>query len=79
MTKLFATGVTGYVGGDAIYVIAQAHPEYEITVLVRDKEKGAKLAAVHPNFRIVYGDLDDPDLVEEEASKADIIARTFTT
>ncbi|KIM94012.1 hypothetical protein OIDMADRAFT_35073 [Oidiodendron maius Zn] len=73
MTKIFATGVTGYLGGDAIYAILKAHPEYEVTCLVRDEGKSVKVAAAHPQIRIVHGDLNDLKLVEEEAAQADIV------
>jgi N-acetyl-gamma-glutamylphosphate reductase len=75
MAKIFATGITGYIGGDAIYAIVTAHPEYEVSALVRDKEKGAEVVKAHPNIRIVHGELEDSELLEEEASKADIILR----
>lgn len=73
MTKLFLTGVTGYIGGDALYAIANAHPEYEIVALVRNSDKGAKVAAQYPKIRLVYGDLDSVDLLEKEAKEADIV------
>ncbi|KAK4982202.1 hypothetical protein LTR50_007807 [Elasticomyces elasticus] len=73
MTKLFATGCTGYIGGDALYAIAHAHPEYDITCLVRNSDKGAVIAAEYPKIRLVYGDLDSSELLEEEARKADVV------
>jgi N-acetyl-gamma-glutamylphosphate reductase len=73
MTKIFATGVTGYIGGDAIHAIAKAHPEYEITCLVRNSDKGALVAKDFPKIKLVYGDLDKVDLIEEESKKADIV------
>lgn len=73
MTKLFVTGVTGYIGGDAFYAIANAHPEYEITCLVRNSDKGALVAKDYPKVKLVYGDLDSSDLIEEESKKADIV------
>lgn len=75
MTKLFITGATGYIGGDALYAITQAHPEYEITALVRDSSKGAQVVRDHPRIRLVYGDLDSGELLEEEARKADVVGR----
>jgi N-acetyl-gamma-glutamylphosphate reductase len=77
MTKIFVTGVTGYIGGDALYEIAQAHPDYEITALVRNSDKGAKVAKVYPRIRLVYGDLDSADLIATEAQKADIVLREY--
>lgn len=73
MTKLFVTGVTGYIGGDALYAIIQAHPEYDITALVRNSDKGALVAKVYPKIKLVYGDLDSADLLVEESAKADIV------
>ncbi|KAL2147429.1 hypothetical protein VTI28DRAFT_9328 [Corynascus sepedonium] len=71
--KIFATGVTGYIGGDAVYAILEAHPEYEISCLVRDEAKGALVSEAQPSLRIVHGDLDDVDLLEEEAANTDIV------
>jgi hypothetical protein len=44
-------------------------------VLVRNSDKGALVAADYPKIRLVYGDLDSADVLEEEASKADIVLR----
>ncbi|KAF2434729.1 nucleoside-diphosphate-sugar epimerase [Tothia fuscella] len=74
MVKIFVIGATGYIGGDALFVIAEKHPEYEFTALVRNSEKGALVAARYPKIRLVYGDLDSSDLLTEEAEKADIVA-----
>lgn len=41
----YRTGATGYIGGDALYVIAQAHPEYELTCLVRNSDKGVSFTS----------------------------------
>jgi uncharacterized protein YbjT (DUF2867 family) len=67
------TGATGYVGGDALYAIVKAHPEYEITALVRNSDKGAQVAVDYPKVKLVYGDLDSTDLLEEESKKADVV------
>lgn len=77
MTKIFVTGVTGYIGGDAIYAVTHAHPEYEITCLVRNSDKGAVVVQDYPSFKLVYGDLDSADLIEEEAKKADIVLSSY--
>lgn len=75
MTKVFVTGVTGYIGGDAIYEIANAHPEYQVTCLVRNSDKAASVAKDYASFKFVYGDLDSVELLEEESKKADIVLR----
>lgn len=71
-----STGATGYIGGDALFALVEAHPDWEYTCLVRNPDKGAKVAAIYPKVRLVYGTLDSTDLLEEEAGKADIVYRT---
>ena len=70
-----STGASGYIGGDALYEVAHAHPEYEISCLVRNSDKGALIASQYPKVRLVYGDLDNSEILEEEAKKADIVLR----
>jgi uncharacterized protein YbjT (DUF2867 family) len=70
-----STGATGYIGGDALYALHEAHPEYEYSALVRDSDKGAPVAAAFPKIRLVYGTLDDASILEEEAARADIVLR----
>lgn len=67
--------ITGYIGGDALYALNQSHPEYEITALVRNTDKGAKIAQQYPKVQLVYGDLDSEDVIEAEAGKADVVCR----
>jgi hypothetical protein len=69
------TGATGYIGGDALYTLVKAHPDWEISALVRSKEKGNMVTSQHPSVRLVHGDLDSAQLLEEEAAKADIVFR----
>lgn len=71
------TGATGYIGGDALVEIVKAHPEWEITCSVRNSDKGAKVAAEFPRVKLVYGDLDATEMIEEECSKADIVYSEF--
>lgn len=75
MAKLFVTGATGYIGGDALFAIASAHPEYEITALVRNSDKGVQVAKEYAKVKLVYGDLDNVELLEDEAKKADVVCR----
>lgn len=75
--KIFITGATGYIAGDALYVLNKAHPEYEYTALVRSQEKADKVRAAYPKINIVLGGLDDSSLLEEEAAKADVVLRRF--
>ena len=66
-------GATGYIGGDALYALVHSHPEYEIACLVRNSDKGAQVASQYGKVRLVYGSLDDGDILGEEAKKADIV------
>lgn len=59
-----------------MYTIVEKHPDWEITCLVRNSSKGAKVASQYARIKLVYGDLDSTDLIEEEANKADIVYRT---
>jgi len=70
--KIFMTGATGYIGGTiARRLLDDGH---EIRGLVRDAEKGAKLAVfgVDP----VIGGLDDAAILAAEARRADAVVNT---
>ncbi|KAF2772954.1 NAD(P)-binding protein [Teratosphaeria nubilosa] len=71
--KVFITGITGYIAGDATFDLYQKHPEYEYAALVRSQEKAETVRKAYPSIRIVLGSLDDSNILTEEASKADIV------
>lgn len=60
-----------------MYTIIHAHPEYEITALVRNSDKGAQIASQYPKVKLVYGDLDSSELLEKESQKADVVCREY--
>ncbi|KAI2771280.1 NAD(P)-binding protein [Daldinia loculata] len=74
--KIFLTGATGYIGGDILYQLNKVHPDYEYTLLVRNEERAKPVAAAYPKARIVYGTLDDAEVIEKEAAAADIVVHT---
>ncbi|TEA15276.1 Uncharacterized protein C8034_v002697 [Colletotrichum sidae] len=74
--KIFLTGATGCIGGDALYQIHQKHPEYEYALLIRTEDKAKKVLEQYPKARIVLGGLDDSDTLEREASWADVVIHT---
>ncbi|KAB8298120.1 hypothetical protein EYC80_001878 [Monilinia laxa] len=74
--KVFITGVTGYTGGDALYEFYNTRPDWEYTVLVRNSDRAAPVAAAFPKVRFAYATLDDAAIIEEEAAKADIVLHT---
>lgn len=70
---MYRTGATGYIGGDGFYTIATAHPDWQLSILVRSKEKAAQVTTKYPEVRIVHGDLDSVDIIAEEVKNADIV------
>ncbi|KAJ5528237.1 hypothetical protein N7513_012396 [Penicillium frequentans] len=73
MTKIFLTGVTGYIAGDALATLVSKHPNFSYSALVRSTDKAEQIKAQYPNIRIVLGDLDDSALLEQESAAADIV------
>lgn len=65
----------GFIGGDALYTLTRAHPEFSYTLLVRNEERGRQVLASYPSVRLVYGDLNNEDLIAREAAAADIVIR----
>lgn len=59
-------------------MLQTAHPKYEFTVLLRNKEKADQVVNAYPKVRVVLGDLDSSALLEEEAHKADVVVRKLT-
>ncbi|OHW93262.1 nucleoside-diphosphate-sugar epimerase [Colletotrichum incanum] len=74
--KIFLTGVTGYIGGDAFYALYEKYPEYEYSLLVRNDERAAPVREAYPKVRIVIGTLHDADIIEKEAAAADVVVHT---
>lgn len=75
--KIFLTGATGYIGGDALFLLSQQHPDAEFSLLVRSEDKAKKVQAQYPNARIVLGGLDDSKAIRQEAAWADIVIRMY--
>ncbi|KAL1879954.1 hypothetical protein VTK73DRAFT_6534 [Phialemonium thermophilum] len=74
--KIFLTGVTGYIGGDAFYALQKAHPDFDYTLLVRNEARGKLVKEKYPNVRLVYGTLDDAHVISKAAAAADIVVHT---
>ena len=74
-TKVFLTGITGYIGGDAFYYIQQNHRDIEFSALIRTEDKARKVQEQYPNVRVVIGELDDSDKLAKEAAWADVVLR----
>ncbi|KAI4920708.1 uncharacterized protein J4E92_008352 [Alternaria infectoria] len=74
MVKIFAIGVTGWVGNASARAIAAAHPDYEWTVLLRSQTKEESVKQFLPQgTRFVIGDFDSHDVISSAAATADIV------
>lgn len=71
--------VTGFIGGTAYAHIAEAHPDFDITLLVRNEQKAEPIRARYPKARFVFGSLDDAEVLEKAAADADIVVRKKPT
>ncbi|KAM5349931.1 hypothetical protein ACJ41O_006436 [Fusarium nematophilum] len=74
--KVFITGATGFIGGDAFYALYEAEPGWVYTLLARSEEKGKEIQAKYPGVKVVVGSLDDSQVIERAASEADIVIHT---
>ena len=70
---VYSTGTTGYIGGTVLDTIVTKHPEYEITVLLRNVP--SDFASRYPKVSIVRGDYDNIDIIADTASNAKIVVR----
>jgi len=73
LTNNCSTGASGYVGGQLLHELTQAHPEYTIATLVRDANAAETISQAYPKVRTVVGDLDESALVEQDASQASVV------
>jgi hypothetical protein len=71
-----STGGTGYIGGSVLHTIVTAHPEYDVTVLLRNVPD--QFDAAYPNVKTVKGDYDNFDILAKSASEADVVVRKFS-
>ena len=68
------TGGTGYIGGTILDALITKHPEYDITVLLRNVPE--KFNERYPKVKTVKGDYDSFDIISEAASQANVVVRT---
>ena len=74
MIRIFITGATGYVGGDVLYRLHQSSlAKSQLACLVRDLSRARQLSITYPGVEIIQGSLDDSELLEQEARKADVV------
>lgn len=78
-TRVFLTGASGYLGGETLYQITRLPGNYRIRALARDEKKGQLIKSVGTNIEVVIGDLDDDELIENEARQADVVCHLAST
>ncbi|PVF99350.1 NAD(P)-binding protein [Serendipita vermifera] len=71
MPTIFVLGATGYIGGSVLVGYKRAFPDYGFVALVRNEKNFAAVEAL--GVKVVKGSHSDVDIVEEQASKADIV------
>ncbi|KAK0385493.1 hypothetical protein NLU13_6673 [Sarocladium strictum] len=79
MSRVFLTGASGYIGGQVLHALVNAHPELTIRALVRDLTKGEAITTAYPNVQIVEGSLDDESVLSKEASDASVVLHLAAT
>ncbi|KAL0579458.1 hypothetical protein V5O48_002564 [Marasmius crinis-equi] len=72
--KLFLTGTTGYIGGSVLNTIYTKHPNYDITVLLRNPP--ATFPSTYPNAKVIRGTYDDAEILSAGAAEADIVVHS---
>ncbi|KAH8692125.1 hypothetical protein BGW36DRAFT_387047 [Talaromyces proteolyticus] len=73
MSRIFITGVTGYIGGDVLYGLTKAQAASSIVALVRNEAQAAFIAEQYPAVKPLIGNLDSVSEIEEQASQADVV------
>ncbi|KDR74322.1 hypothetical protein GALMADRAFT_250148 [Galerina marginata CBS 339.88] len=69
---IFLLGATGYLGSQFLILLSRRPARFHVVALVRNPSpwKEAKLKSIYQDLTIVEGNLDDSDLIEEEAARA---------
>ncbi|KAJ5979626.1 hypothetical protein N7481_006924 [Penicillium waksmanii] len=73
MSRIFITGVSGYIGGDVLYRLSKSNLASSIVALVRNEARAGRVIEKYPSVIPLIGDLDSTAAIQNEASKADVI------
>lgn len=71
--RVFLTGVTGFVGGSVLDSLYTAHPDIQITALIRKESDAEQLQSVYPNLRVIIGSISSLSLLKSNAAAADFV------
>lgn len=78
---IFFLGATGFLSGEILLVLARDYPGYHVKALLRNPtpERISKLKGLHPNLSIVEGDLNDAQVIIDQAATADIVINSASS
>lgn len=74
--EVLLLSATAYIGRDALFTLAQAHPDYDIACFIRNGDKGPRVARQYASVRLMYGILDDGGLLERDVRNDDSVLST---
>jgi nucleoside-diphosphate-sugar epimerase len=77
-TRIFMTGISGYIGGQIAIDLAKKHPDFQIVGLVRNATQAQQVKDKLPAVETVLGDISSYAILLEQASKADIVIQAAT-
>lgn len=78
---IFFLGATGFLSGEILLLLARDYPSYHVNALLRNPtpERISKLKGLHPNLSIVEGDLNDAQVIIDQAATADIVVNSASS
>jgi nucleoside-diphosphate-sugar epimerase len=71
--RVFLTGVTGFVGGSVLSSLYRAHPNIQITALVRKESDAEQLKSVYSGLNIIIGSLSSLSILTCNAAAVDFV------
>lgn len=78
--NVFFLGATGYLGSQVLIFLAQVselRDKLHITALCRNSEKRLpELRKIHPDLDVIEGTLSSDDIIQEQASRVDVVINT---
>lgn len=72
--KILLTGATGYIGGDLLTELLKRPSDFEITVLIRGKDRASTFEKL--GAKVIVGSQEDYDLLAKAASQVDVVIHT---
>ena len=75
-TRIFMTGVSGYIGGQIATDICKKHPEFHLFGLVLNTTQAQQIKEKLPSVETVLGDIASHAILVEQASKANIVIQS---